>query len=155
MQTWTSILFQVPAVNVRNGWKHLSMCFLHPFLWTWNLKFLQITLKPAYGFGTAGCSQLVPETFIVFAQFFHSPKLNLNIEREWRVTPRWSTSWRWSSLRRLKRVGRCQKYSETETTLIDLYFQFHLIFSWTQSRSWSRRAFSRRREQSISRRVFS
>ena len=38
---------------------------------------MQITLKPAYGFGTAGCSQLVPETLIVFAQFFHSPNLYL------------------------------------------------------------------------------
>ena len=75
----------------------------------------------------------------------------LIIKRESRETPRWSTSWRWSSLRRLKRVGRCLN-SERE---IDFNFQFYLLFSWTQSRSWSRRAFSRRRAQSISRRVFS
>ena len=132
-----------------------AFCQLQYFL-SWNFNFLQITLKPAYGFGTAGCSQLVPEAFIIFAQFFHL-QLSLNIKRESRETPRWSTSWRWSSLRRLKRVGRCWKVfnSETETTAIDFNFQFHLLFSWTQSRSWSRRAFSRRRAQSISRQVFS
>ena len=47
-----------------------AFCQLQYFL-SWNFNFLQITLKPAYGFGTAGCSQLVPEAFIIFAQFFH------------------------------------------------------------------------------------
>ena len=41
-----------------------AFCQIQPFL-SWNFDFLQITLKPTYGFGTAGCSQLVPETFIV------------------------------------------------------------------------------------------